>query len=125
MTATLEAQDVLRAPGPELLFTLQGTNAMKDYDESLGRYTCCNDAPFSELVVCGLGPSQVPHCTAALSLLPPLEAKPSHAEVGLSVRWSGDDLILERADGKPLDDKKVRLAPALRDSAGRHRIQFP
>lgn len=123
--ATLEWKDVLAPPGPKLLFSLRGTDSMRDYDEEAGHSICCLDADFEELMICGLGPSQVPHCTRTISLLPPMDAPKNAAETGLVPRYGGGELVLERADGKSLEDKKSRLAPTLQAIAGRHRIAFP
>jgi len=123
--ATVEAEDVLASPGPELIIGMTGTDAMKDFDPDLGHSICCIEASFESVTVCGVGPSKVPSCTPTIDLLPGLEAPKGVVESGLTARWNGDELVLERADGKPVDDKKARLAPALRDSAGRHRIVFP
>lgn len=123
--ATLEGKDVLSAAGLELLLTLQGTDAMKDYDDERGHSVCCLEVELSELVVCGVGPSQVPHCTPAISLMPPLDAGKGTVESGLRARYAGQEIILERSDGKSVEDQKSRLAPTLRETAGRHRIVFP
>jgi tetratricopeptide (TPR) repeat protein len=123
--ATLEAIDVLPSPGTELLFELKGTDSRRDYDETVGRSYCCLDAEFSELVVCAVGPAQIPHCTPAVNLNPAFDAPRGTSDAGLTARYGGGELILERSDGRPLDDKKHRLAPALRAIGGRHRILFP
>lgn len=122
VSAQIDAVDVHSAPGPELVVTFRGTDAMRDYDEERGRTLCCIEQDFEELVVCGVGPSKVPSCTPTLSLQPPLEAA---GGPGLSVDWSGDELILERDDNLPLDAKKPRLEAGLKSRAGRHRITFP
>jgi tetratricopeptide (TPR) repeat protein len=126
VTATIASDDVLRSPGPELEVALRGTDAMKDYDPELGHSYCCIETEFSSLTVCGLGPSQVPHCSATLDLLPPLEpSSGASTEIGLEPRYAGDEVILERSDGKPIADAKVRLHRSLRGIAGRHRVIFP
>jgi hypothetical protein len=122
VSAELKIGDVLKAPGKELVAHFSGTDAMKDYDEEMGRSVCCTEAEFEELVVCGIGPSQAPSCTPAISLKPPIESKLS--EASLVDTFNGDELILERADGKAIDDKKPRLDASLRATAGRHRISF-
>lgn len=125
VTAALAEKDVLAAPGPELLLTLQGTDAMKDYDENLGHSVCCLEVELSQLVICGIGPSQVPTCTPAINLMPPLDAGKGTVESGLRARYANDEIILERSDGKSIEDQKSRLAPTLRETAGRHRVVFP
>jgi hypothetical protein len=126
VTAEITSDDVLRSPGPELVVTVRGTDAMKDYDSELGHSICCIETEFSSFTVCGLGPSQVPHCTPVLELRPSLEPSPgASAEVGLEPRYAGDEVTLVRTDGKPIADAKVRLHRTLRALAGRHRVTFP
>jgi tetratricopeptide (TPR) repeat protein len=125
VTATLAADDLLPDPGAELLVTLEGTDSMKDYDKELGHSVCCIDADFTAIAVCGVGPSGAPSCTPTLQLKPPLEPGGRAADVGLEPRFGADGLTLVRADGKAIDDAKVRLHGNLRALSGRHHVTFP
>ncbi len=116
---------VASADGPELEIEAKGTDSMKDYDEEAGHSVCCLDADFRSIVVCGVGKSGIPHCTPDIDLLPSLDAPKNASDTKLVARWANDELVLDRDDGKSIDDKKPRLAPSLRALAGRHRLIFP
>jgi tetratricopeptide (TPR) repeat protein len=111
--------------GARLILSFTGTDSMRDYDEELGHSYCCIDADFEAVIACGVGPSGVPHCTPEIDLAPPLEALKGTSDTKLVAKWTNDELVLERADGKSADERKPRLAPTLRAIAGRHRIVFP
>lgn|GEM_PF-6900225 len=113
------------AVGPELEIEAKGTDSMKDYDEEAGHSVCCLDADFKSFVVCGIGASGTPHCTPDIDLYPSLDAPKNASDTKLAATWANDELVLIRDDGKPIDDKKPRLAPSLKATAGRHRLVFP
>jgi hypothetical protein len=79
-------------------------------------------------VICGLGPSGVPHCTPSIELLS------NDGRGGLAPRWAHGLLVLEpvaandwhdaAAEASPCRDG-CDLPPRLRELAGRHRVSFP
>lgn len=123
--ATIETREILSPPGAKLLVTLDGVDSMRDFDEARGQSFCCVEAKTKDLVVCGVGPSGTPHCTRSIGLHPGLDAQKRAGTVQLVPNYGGQELVLERSDGKPIEDGKAPLAPNLKALAGRHRVVFP
>lgn len=125
---TVKLEDVIAsAQGDELQLDLSSVEGYRTWDP-VSRSSAYTESEFEALVVCGLGPSGIPHCTPSIQLTTPNEdagssedASPSEAgrwDCKLAARWAKGLLILESGDDTP-------LAPSSCPLAGRHRVIFP
>ncbi len=119
----------MRAQGHELQLDLSSTEGYRTWDAA-SQHSAHAESEFEALVVCGVGPSGIPHCTPSILLKPPSDdagssedGRPSKGDLwncDLAARWAKGLLILESTadDGTPLESSHCPLA-------GRHRVIFP
>jgi tetratricopeptide (TPR) repeat protein len=127
-TVRVQLEDAIPSAGShELQLRLSSHDPYRDWDPAT-RSSAYNEDVYGAAVICGLGPSGVPHCTPSIELLS------NDGRGGLAPRWAHGLLVLEpvaandwhdaAAEASPCRDG-CDLPPRLRELAGRHRVSFP
>ncbi|HEX3478876.1 MAG TPA: tetratricopeptide repeat protein, partial [Kofleriaceae bacterium] len=118
------------AEGNELQLVLRSFDPYRTWDPA-SQHSAYATEDHEAVLVCGLGPSGIPHCTPSIGLISTDDATPESG--GLAPSWAHGLLVLDPvadpwhdADAEPSPCRDGCVLPArLRELAGRHRVSFP
>jgi len=116
---------IASAEGHELQLRFRGYDPYRTWDAA-SQHSAYATEDHGAVVICGLGPSGIPHCT------PSIELVSNDGAGALDPGWAHGLLVLEPVDSSQDADAEPSpcrdgcdLPPRLRELAGRHRVVFP
>jgi tetratricopeptide (TPR) repeat protein len=121
---------IASAEGHELQLWLRSFDPYRTWDPA-SQSSAYATEDYAAVMICGLGPSGVPHCTPSIGLITMDGETPDSG--GLAPSWAHGLLVLDPVanpghdasdEPSPCRDGCV-LPPRLRELAGRHRVIFP
>lgn len=130
-SVSVELDDAIAsAEGHELQLRFRSFDPYRTWDPASQSSAYATD-DHAAVMICGLGPSGIPHCTPSIALITMDGATPDSG--GLAPSWEHGLLVLEPvadpghdADAEPSPCRGgCVLPPRLRELAGRHRVIFP